>query len=124
MVAAPVTQAVGLWGIGHDAVLRGYIENYLCLPTVVAAVAVFALLRAWDQGSGRPHPFLAQLSILTFGVYLCHLMIAVGLVHFGHVDASASILSLLAVWVATLVLAFAAVAAAIRLPVIRWVVGG
>lgn len=125
LAVAIFAQAVGLWwGIGHESMLRGYLENYLCLPTVVAAVAVFALLRASDQGSGSPHPLLARLSIATFGVYLCHLMIAVGLMHFGHLDASASVLALLAAWAATLVLAFAAVLVAIRIPIVRSVVGG
>ena len=122
---AVLTQAVGLWwGIGHDQVLRGYLENYLCVPTVVAAMALFAILRASDQGSGSSHTTLARLSVLTFGVYLCHLMIAVGLMHFGHLDASANILALVAVWAATLVLAFGAVALAIRVPIARWAVGG
>ncbi len=122
---AVLAQAVGLWwGAGHESVLRGYLENYLCLPTVVATIALFAFLRASDQGSGSSHPLLARLAILTFGVYLCHLMIAVALMHYGHLDASASILMLLAAWAGTLVLAFTAASVAIRLPVARWVVGG
>jgi surface polysaccharide O-acyltransferase-like enzyme len=125
LIVAVFAQAVGLWwGIGHEPMLRGYLENYLCLPTVVAAVAVFAFLRASDDGSVLPHPLLARLSIATFGVYLCHLMIAVGLMHFGHLDASASVLALLAVWAVTIVLAFGVAAVAIRLPIARWVVGG
>lgn len=125
LIVAIAAQAVGLWwGIGHDPMLRGYLENYLCLPTVVAAVSVFSLLRTSDHGSGSPHPLLARLATLTFGVYLCHLMIAVGLLHFGHLDSSASVFVLLAAWAATVVLSFGAVAVAIRVPITRWVVGG
>ena len=125
VIVAVVVQAVGAWwGIGHDPTLRGYLENYLCLPTVIAAVALFALFRASDRGSGAPHSRLAQLSGATFGVYLCHLMIAVGLMHFGHLDASASVLVLLAAWAATLILSFVAVLVAIRMPIVRSLVGG
>jgi surface polysaccharide O-acyltransferase-like enzyme len=125
LIVAIAAQAVGYWwGIGHDQMLRGYLENYLCLPTVVAAVALFALLRASDQGSGSAHPLLARLSVLTFGVYLGHLMIAVGLMHLGHLDSNANVLVLLAAWVATVVLSFAAASVAIRIPVVRRVVGG
>jgi surface polysaccharide O-acyltransferase-like enzyme len=125
LIVAIAAQAVGYWwGPGHDPMLRGYLENYLCLPTVVAAVALFALLRASDQGFGSAHPLLARLSILTFGVYLGHLMIAVGLMHFGHLDANASVVVLLGTWAVTVVLSFVAAAVAIRIPVVRSVVGG
>lgn len=123
-IAAVVIQVVGvIWGRSHAPFIGAYLEGYLALPVVIAAVALYALARGADTRMGPRHSLLERLAVLTFGVYLIHLLIASILLGFWHVPPEASFLVYALVWIATLVLAFVATAVIIRLPVARRVMG-
>ncbi len=124
LFVAIVAQDVAAWlATLGDPVFLAYMGGYISVTTVVLTIAAFVALRAWvPQMDPIWTARWAHLSRLTFGVYLGHLLIAVAIMHFAHIDGT-SVLLTYVVFAVTVVLSFAAAEIASRVPIGRRLIG-
>lgn len=101
--------------------LAAYAGSYLAVPVVLVSVLVFLTFRAADEVLSQFRRPLAFLSLLTFGVYLGHVLVGSAL--FQLLVPPHTVVGLTPIYVGTAVLSFGIAAVVARLPVARRFIG-
>jgi surface polysaccharide O-acyltransferase-like enzyme len=109
------------WSLTVGGAIGAYTGTYLSVHVAIVSVLVFLLFKSADSALTTFGTLLASLALLTFGVYLGHVLVGSAL--FALLRPAHTFGGLGPVYVGTVVLSFAIAAVVARVPVVRRLIG-